>query len=140
MKNLFKKRYKILMILFISFYVVSVYSQEAASTKRFIYNPAGKRDPMILPWELKAKEPKKPTEYAQQIEKPIQELIIPLPASVSENVKGIVYSEEGPLALIGDRIVKEGDEINSVRVVKINPGEIIFFFFGKLHKVTVSGK
>jgi hypothetical protein len=41
-------------------------------------------------------------------------------------VKGIVYSEDNPCAVIGERIVSEGDTVNGVTVVKINSDSVEF--------------
>jgi hypothetical protein len=41
-------------------------------------------------------------------------------------VKGIVYSEDNPCAVVGDRIVSAGDTVNGATVVKINPDSVEF--------------
>jgi len=41
-------------------------------------------------------------------------------------VKGIVYSEDDPSAVIGTKIVHEGDEVSGVTVVKINKDNVEF--------------
>jgi hypothetical protein len=41
-------------------------------------------------------------------------------------LKGILYSEDKPSALIGDTIAREGDVINGVKVVKINRDTVEF--------------
>jgi hypothetical protein len=41
-------------------------------------------------------------------------------------VKGIVYSEDNPCAVVGERIVSAGDTVNGVTVVKINPDSVEF--------------
>jgi hypothetical protein len=41
-------------------------------------------------------------------------------------VKGIVYSEDNPCAVVGDRIVSAGDEVDGATVVKINPDSVEF--------------
>ena len=41
-------------------------------------------------------------------------------------VKGIVYSEDNPCAVIGERIVSKGDIIAGATVVKINPDSVDF--------------
>jgi len=41
-------------------------------------------------------------------------------------VKGIVYSEDNPCAVVGERIVSVGDTVNGVTVVKINPDSVEF--------------
>jgi hypothetical protein len=41
-------------------------------------------------------------------------------------VKGIVYSEDNPCAVVGDRIVSAGDVVQGATVVKINPDGVEF--------------
>jgi hypothetical protein len=41
-------------------------------------------------------------------------------------VKGIVYSEDNPCAVVGERIVSAGDTVNGATVVKINPDSVEF--------------
>jgi hypothetical protein len=41
-------------------------------------------------------------------------------------VKGIVYSEDNPCAVVGDRIVSKGDVVNGATVVKINSDSVEF--------------
>jgi hypothetical protein len=41
-------------------------------------------------------------------------------------VKGIVYSEDNPCAVVGDRIVSAGDTVGGATVVKINPDSVEF--------------
>lgn len=46
-------------------------------------------------------------------------------------VKGIVYSEKSPSAVIGDQIVHEGDKISDVTILKINRDNVEFEINGK---------
>jgi hypothetical protein len=41
-------------------------------------------------------------------------------------VKGIVYSEDNPCAVVGERIVSAGDVVQGATVVKINPDSVEF--------------
>jgi hypothetical protein len=41
-------------------------------------------------------------------------------------VKGIVYSEDNPRAVVGDRIVSAGDTVGGATIVKINPDSVEF--------------
>jgi len=41
-------------------------------------------------------------------------------------VKGIVYSEDNPCAVVGDRIVSAGDVVQGATVVKVNPDGVDF--------------
>jgi hypothetical protein len=42
------------------------------------------------------------------------------------SVKGIVYSEDHPIAVVGDRIVSAGEVVQGITVVKINPDSVEF--------------
>jgi len=42
------------------------------------------------------------------------------------SVKGIVYSEDHPIAVVGDRIVSVGEVVQGITVVKINPDSVEF--------------
>ncbi|MFA5239745.1 MAG: hypothetical protein WC476_08590 [Phycisphaerae bacterium] len=46
-------------------------------------------------------------------------------------IKGIVYSKDSPCAVIGDRIVHEGDKVLDVVIVKINENSVEFEANGK---------
>jgi hypothetical protein len=46
-------------------------------------------------------------------------------------VKGIVYSEDNPSAVVGNEIVHEGGEVMGARVVKINSDSVVFEMEGK---------
>ena len=46
-------------------------------------------------------------------------------------VKGIVYSEDRPSAVVGNQIVHQGDKISGVTVVKINKNNVEFEMDGK---------
>ena len=41
-------------------------------------------------------------------------------------VRGIIYSEDKPSAIIGDRIVSAGDTVAGATIVKINPNSVDF--------------
>jgi len=41
-------------------------------------------------------------------------------------VKGIVYSEDNPSAVVGNEIVHEGEEVMGAIVVKINSDSVVF--------------
>ena len=42
------------------------------------------------------------------------------------SVKGIVYSEDHPIAVVGDRIVSVGEVVQGITIVKINPDSVEF--------------
>jgi len=46
-------------------------------------------------------------------------------------LKGIVYSEDSPSAVVGTQIVRQGDKISGVTVVKINTDSVEFEMNGK---------
>ncbi|MHC4395179.1 MAG: hypothetical protein ACYS1A_05950 [Planctomycetota bacterium] len=46
-------------------------------------------------------------------------------------VKGITYNEESPLALVGSQIIREGDKISGVTVIKINRDSVEFEINGE---------
>lgn len=46
-------------------------------------------------------------------------------------VKGIVYSEDNPSAVVGNEIVHEGEEVMGATVVKINSDSVVFEMDGK---------
>ena len=46
-------------------------------------------------------------------------------------IRGILYSEDNPSAVIDDRIVREGDEISGASIVKINQDSVEFEMNGK---------
>ncbi len=55
-------------------------------------------------------------------------------------VKGVLYVEEDSSVLIDDRIVKEGEIIYGVKVVKIDKNEVEFSKTGKTWKQRVKEK
>lgn len=55
-----------------------------------------------------------------------QNLNKPEPEPAHGVITGIVYSCEKPSVLIGDKIVYEGEEINGVKVIKINEDSVEF--------------
>jgi hypothetical protein len=46
-------------------------------------------------------------------------------------VKGIVYSEDNPSAVIGSQIVHKGDKISGIAIVEINENSVEFEANGK---------
>lgn len=46
-------------------------------------------------------------------------------------VKGIVYSEDNPSAVIGEQIVRQGDKISGITIVKISKNSVEFEMNGK---------
>jgi len=73
-------------------------------SKRLVYYK-GKRDPFLIAVKKKEESPR--------IEPP--KLVL----------KGIAYDEAEPLALINDRVVKQGDTIEGARIVKIDFDRVV---------------
>ena len=55
-------------------------------------------------------------------------------------VNGIIYSENKSYILVGEKIFKEGDEINGFVLKKIYPDYVIFEKNGKLYKLTTEAE
>jgi len=74
-----------------------------------------------------------PEPYPTGLRDPMQ--IGPATAASSQTatlrVKGIVYSQDNPSAVIGDKIVRQGDKIRGVTIVKINRDSVQFQLNGK---------
>ena len=82
-----------------------------------------------------------PPPYPETLRDPMQ------PASAATNplqegnnqliVKGILYTEDNPSAVIGTKIVKTGEEVAGAKVVKINKDNVEFEMNGKTWKQKV---
>jgi hypothetical protein len=99
--------------------------------KKFFYDSKGKQDPMLMPWKYT-------NESGSTDDKGPVGPDTTLPNDIDKQLSGVVWSDREPLALIGDRIIREGDEIAHVKVLKINKGEVIFLYSGKKFPVKVS--
>ena len=102
--------------------------------KKFFYDSKGKSDPMFMPWRF-INESSGSTETGRDI---TEQEISSLPDGIDKQLTGVVWSMYKPTALIGDKIVREGDEIAHVKVLKINKGEVIFLYAGKKFPVKVN--
>lgn len=100
--------------------------------KKYYYDSKGKPDPMYIPWRVQGEVTGK-----QSGAPGATGVDIVLPETVGAQVCGVVWSPKDPVALVGDKIVHEGDEITSAKVVKINKGEVIFLYGGKTFPVKV---
>ncbi|MFB3897836.1 MAG: hypothetical protein ACE14V_16215, partial [bacterium] len=87
--------------------------------KKYFYDSKGKQDPMLMPWKYINES----GGAAGTGDKGVAEGGLTLPDEIDKQLSGIVWSEHDPLALIGDRIVREGDEIAHAKILKINKGE-----------------
>lgn len=99
--------------------------------KKFFYDSKGKQDPMYMPWKYISESAGPSTRTNGEID-------VLLPESIDKQLSGIVWSAREPLALIGDKIVREGDEIAHAKILKINKGEVIFLYSGKKFPVKVN--
>jgi hypothetical protein len=102
--------------------------------KKFFYDSKGKQDPMLMPWKYINES----ASTGNAEDKGAMGGEVTLPEDIDKQLMGVVWSAHDPLALIGDRIVREGDEIAHVKVLKINKGEVIFLYSGKKFPVKVS--
>jgi hypothetical protein len=100
--------------------------------KKFFYDSKGKQDPLLMPWKY-INESGGGTGVKVGVDG-----VVTLPEDIDKQLMGVVWSAHDPVALIGDRIVREGDEIAHVKVLKINKGEVIFLYSGKKFPVKVS--
>ncbi|MDI6783855.1 MAG: hypothetical protein QME64_07155 [bacterium] len=104
--------------------------------KKFFYDSKGKADPMYMPWKYIDESGVGPAGTVTG--KGTEAELSSLPESIDKQLAGVVWCAKEPLALIGDKIVREGDEIAHVKVLKINKGEVIFLYAGKKFPVKVS--
>jgi len=87
-----------------------------------LYEPIG-HDPMRLaPSQVPNEEP----------------IVTQLEARASLDVKGVLYSEDRPAAIIGTRVVHEGEQISGATVIKIERDSVEFEVNGQRWKQTVS--
>lgn len=70
-----------------------------------------------------------PTEYSPQMRDPMR----PAPSGGTQGtdygnliVGGILYSQDNPMVVINGQIVRQGDVINEIKVLKINKDNVIF--------------
>ena len=97
---------------------------EVFAEQEFKYNPKGKRDPFIpLISESGG--------YASDAYE----------ASAAEDIRleGIVWDEvKGSIAIINGEIVKEGDVMGSIKILKINKDSVIFDVGGENVKIDLN--
>lgn len=55
-------------------------------------------------------------------------------------VRGIVYSEESPFAIVGIEMMREGEVVQGATILKINPDSVVFEKDGKIWTQKVEGK
>jgi len=93
---------------------LSQWLEKRGEMEKMLTYHEGPRDPLAPPTKKKA-EPRKPA--------PIK-----LPPLL---LKGIAYDETQPLALINDRVVKEGDTVQGARIGKINFDQVVVWYRSK---------
>ena len=98
----------------------AVYATQVASAQNSAYRPPAKDDPVQEeltqtrePRVIAAPEPSAPTGQRPRLV-----------------VKGIVYSQSNPSALVGTEILHQGDTISGAQVVKIRSDSVEFSFNG----------
>lgn len=69
-----------------------------------------------------------PDAYPEKVRDPMGKIIEKISDVASENlvVRGIVFSEDNPSAIIGIQIFHEGDSINGTQIIKINRDSVEF--------------
>jgi len=90
-------------------------------------------------WEKSGK--RNPFEFKEEKimkEKKFESIIIDEPPDFKVN--GIIYSKDKSYILVGEKIFKEGDEINGFVLKKIYPDYVIFEKNGKLYKLTTEAE
>ncbi|MCX7919233.1 MAG: hypothetical protein N3A72_06430 [bacterium] len=105
--------------------------------KKHIYDSKGKDDPMLMPWKFIEESGTPSSSGVKGGVKGTDLEPATLPEEIERQVTGIVWCPKEPLALIGDKIVREGDEVAHAKILKINKGEVIFLYAGKKFPVKV---
>lgn len=83
--------------------------------------PATMRDPIKLPSQDDTQSP-----GSDNTQKPEQDGATSETQTTAMRIRGLVYSEDKPSAVIGDRIVYVGDKINGVTIAGINRDSVEF--------------
>jgi len=82
-----------------------------------------------------------PDPYPTTLRDPMQfNVVTPAPGKVGAAelvVRGTVYSDDNPMALVGTQIVREGDQVSGATVIKINEHNVEFEMNGKRWKQKV---
>ena len=93
----------------------------------FVYNTHGKRDPFIpLISEDKTIMGQAGWSF---ISSKLPEM----------KIEGILFDKTKPLAIINDKIVKVGDNINNCKIVSITREEMVIRYMDKEYSVKISG-
>lgn len=112
---------KINLIIFFVLITTFLYAQEEKPT----YNATALRDP-FQDWLLEEKEKAVEEKFK---EKPFPKFFI----------QGIILTEDLPMAIINNTIVKVGDKLEEAEVIKIDKEAVTFFYYGKEYKVSAPG-
>jgi len=95
---------------------------------------------MVKPAAVSAPD-KSPAVVAQpQSQSESQELVVQEPTAPELVLNGVFFSDEGGYALINNRIVKEGDSIEGVKLVKIYADSVEMDNHGSKIKLSSSGR
>jgi hypothetical protein len=111
--------------------VVGIPSFKSAGAVRTTKGPAtasGMDPEFKLDWQV-------PAVYPATLRDPmkvnLQEVSVAGGKVVGVSVKGIVYAEDRPSAIIGSAIVHEGDTVSGATIIRIRPGSVEFEMNGK---------
>lgn len=115
-----------IILIVVLFKVLSTPSRGTNQSKGFGPTGAAAASNGLINWRI-------PDPYPTSLRDPMQfgSATIAQPESGKLIVKGIVYSEDSPSAVINDQILHQGDKILDVTVVKININSVDFEINGK---------
>ena len=94
---------------------------EQGTEESFYYDSRGKRDPFISLLSMPGLY-----EYDDSTESPEGNLV-----TLSVELGGIVWDPVEPMALINDRVVREDEEYDSMKILKIDPRSVLIFYKDK---------
>ena len=121
-----KKMAILVPILFIVFIVVlsQVFSSPVGNAKKT--SKVTKKPPVVasadkIDWQV-------PESYSEKLRDPMQFGSVAATTDQTGGliIKGIVYSKDNPSAVVGNRVVHQGDKISGITVVKINKDSVEF--------------
>ena len=94
---------------------------EQGIEESFYYDSRGKRDPFISLLSMPGLY-----EYDDSTESPEGNLV-----TLYVELGGIVWDPVEPMALINDRVVREDEEYDSMKILKIDPRSVLIFYKDK---------
>jgi len=115
-----------IILIFVLFKFLSTPSRGTNQSKGFEPTGAAAASNGLINWQI-------PDPYPTSLRDPMQfgSATIAQPETGKLIVKGIVYSEDNPSAVINDQILHQGDKILDITVVKINTNSVEFEINGK---------